>query len=246
MVSLNKNRALNELRGVIQKSVYERIEVEEQNRILELFTTRIFLEETIDKAISFNKNLDWDRQNPHYQLTTTAEDLIEVFKLRSDVYTSIEYQEEFPDTIEGLNFDKYDHNSAIVYCKKNKEYTGTSRIIFDSKHKLPSEEKFSFDYLREKNIKLCETSRFTIKKDSTQLSFDFKNIMRAFHEITTNNSADLIVSGIREEHFKMYSKFGGIHIEKELDSYGHIEVPFLIISWNPYEASKFFKRSFLR
>jgi hypothetical protein len=246
MVNLIKNRSLNELRGVIQKSVYERINVEDQNRILDLFNQRVFLEKTIDKAISFNKKLDWDRQNPHYKLTTTAEELIEVFKLRSDVYTSIEYQEEFPDTIEGLNFDKHDHNSAIVYCKKDNEYTGTSRIIFDSNHKLPSEEKFSFDYLREKDLKLCETSRFTIKKDSSGLSFDFKNIMRAFYEITTNNSADLVVSGIREEHFKMYSKFGGISIEKELDSYGLIEVPFLIISWNMSEASKFFKRSFLR
>ena len=133
-----------------------------------------------------------------------------------------------------------------MYCKKDKEYTGTSRIIFDSRHRLPSEAKYSFNYLREKNLRLCETSRFTIKKDSSGLSFDFKNIMRAFYEISTHNSADLIVSGIREEHFKMYSKFGGINIEKELDSYGHIEVPFLIISWNPYEASKFFKRSFLR
>ncbi len=246
MVNLNKNRSLDELRGVIQKSVYERIDIEEQNRILELFNQRVFLEKTIDEAISFNKSLNWDKKNPYYQLTTTAEELIEVFKLRSDVYTSIEYQEEFPDTIEGLNFDKYDHNSAIVYCKKNNEYTGTSRIIFDSRHKLPSEAKFSFNYLRDSDLKLCETSRFTIKKDSDGLSFDFKNIMRSFYEITTFNNYDLIVSGIREEHFKMYSKFGGIKIEKELDSYGHIEVPFLIISWNPYEASKFFKRSFLR
>ena len=93
MVNINKNSSLNELRGIIQKSVYERIGQEEQNRILELFNQRVFLEKTIDKAISFNKKLEWDKQNPYYKLTTTAEELIEVFKLRSDVYTSIDYQE---------------------------------------------------------------------------------------------------------------------------------------------------------
>ncbi|WP_024953500.1 N-acyl amino acid synthase FeeM domain-containing protein [Sulfurospirillum arcachonense] len=246
MINLNKNHSLDELRGVIRKSIYERINVDEQKKVLELFNQRVFLEETIDKSISFNKKLNWDESNTNYQLTTTAEELIEVFKLRSNVFTEINYQEEFPDTIEGLNFDKFDHNSAIIYCAKDGEFTGTSRIIFDSKDKLPTDSKFSFNYLREKNLSLCETSRFTIKKDTGGLSLDFKNIMRAYYEITTNNNLDLVVSGIKEEHYKMYSKFGGMNIEKELDAYGEIELPCLVISWNPYIASKFFKRSFLR
>jgi len=245
MVNLNKNRSLNELRGVIQKSVYERINVEEQNKILELFNQRVFLEKTIDETIAFNKKLTWDVSNQDLQLTTTAEELIEVFKLRSDVYTEIKYQDEFPDTIEGLNFDKYDQNSAIIYHKNDNEVTSTVRVIFDSRNKLPSEGKFSFDYMREKYNTIGEISRLIVKSQTSGLNLDFKNLLKGVHGLFINNDIDITISGIKQEHYRLYSKFGGILIEQELDSYGELDIPFLIISWNPSLASKFFKRSFL-
>jgi len=70
--------------------------------------------------------------------------------------------------------------------------------------------------------------------------------MKAYHDVMTQNDMDLIVSSIAQRHYKLYSKFGGIKIEKELHSFGHLQGDFLVISWNPYEVSPFFKRSFLR
>jgi hypothetical protein len=252
MISINKEYSLNQLRELIRQNFYKTKQGDvdldsEQKKILEIFNKRIFLEETIDETTSFNRKLDWDTSQTGYSLTTTAEELVEVFKLRSEIYEQMNYGNEFPDIIEGLNFDRYDIHSAIIYCKKDKEYTGTSRIIFDDKrNKLQTDEKFSFDYLREKKKKIAETSRFTIKKDDGKLSLDFKNIMKAYHDVMTQNNMDLIVSSIAQRHYKLYSKFGGIKIEKELHSFGHLQGDFLVISWDPYQVSPFFKRSFLR
>lgn len=253
MLGINKDYSLNQIRDLIQESFYKSSKDKgatldpEQKRILELFNKRVYLEEIIDKTLDFNKKLNWDSENHAYYLTTTAEQLVEVFKLRSQIYEQMHYEGEFPDIIEGLNFDKYDAHSAIIFCKKEKEYTGTSRIIFDDKkNKLQTDEKFSFDYLRKEKKKIAETSRFTIKKDDGKLSLDFKNIMRAYYDLMVYNDMDLIVSSIAQRHYKLYSKFGGIQIEKELHDFGYLNGEFLVISWNPYQASNFFKRSFLR
>ena len=53
-----------------------------QKNALELFQKRIYLEEIIEETISFNKKLSWNNSNPNLNLTTTAEELIEVFKLK--------------------------------------------------------------------------------------------------------------------------------------------------------------------
>ena len=253
MIGIVKNNALNSLREVSHQNFTKSLHHsgkdmdKKQKKILEIFTKRVFLEETIEDAIAFNRKLTWDTSNKSYQLTTTAEDLVAVFKLRSDVYQMMQYMNEFPDVIEGLNFDIFDQHSAIIFCKNDQEYTGTSRIIFDSKQtKLPTDKKFSFDYLREKKKKIAETSRLTIKKEDTKLSLDFKNIMKAYYDIIMHNDLDLIVSSIKEAHYKLYSKFGGISVEAQLHAFGELDGEFLVIAWNPYEASDFFKRSFLR
>lgn len=237
MVNLNKEYSLNQLRELILQNFHKYATKEgkeldlEQKKILEIFNKRIFLEEIIDKTIEFNRKLHWDDSTKAYYLTTTAEELVEVFKLRSEIYEQMRYGNEFPDIIEGLNFDNYDVHSAIIYCKKEDEFTGTSRIIFDNeKNKLQTDEKFSFDYLREQNKKIAETSRFTIKKDDGKLSLDFKNIMKAYYDIMTTNDMDLIVSSIAQRHYKLYSKSGGIKVEKELHSFGHLQGEFLVIS----------------
>lgn len=253
MINIVKNDSLNLLRELRYTNFTKNERIGDkslnikQKKILDIFNSRLFLEETIEEAIAFNRSLSWDKSNASYQLTTTAEDLVAVFKLRSDVYQKMHYMNEFPDAIEGFNFDLFDSHSAIIFCKNDKEYTGTSRIIFDSvKNKLPSDKKFSFEYLREKKKKIAETSRLTIKKNDTKLSLDFKNIMKAYYDIITHNHLDLIVSSIIQEHYKLYSKFGGITIEAQLNAFGELVGEFFVIAWNPYEASDFFKRSFLR
>ena len=252
MVYLNKNYSLQTLRSLIQQEFQRKTYKhhttlnEQQKEILELFNKRIFLEEVVEEAVSFNKKLTWDDATKNVGLVTSAEELIEVFSLRSEIYTDINYQDEFPDTIEGLNFDSFDKNSAILVCKNSGQATGTARIIFDSKQKLPSEAKFSFDYMREKVDVIGEISRLIIKHQQGGLSVDFKNLMRGIHDLFIHNALDITISGIKKEHYKLYSKFGGIAIEKELGSYGQLDVPFLIISWDPSQASAFFHRSFLR
>ncbi|DAB31528.1 MAG TPA: hypothetical protein CFH79_08700 [Sulfurospirillum sp. UBA11407] len=252
MLYINQDYSLSKLRGLVQQQFTRQINASaneldmEQKHILEILTKRIFLEEIIDETVSFNRKLHWDKQNSSYELTLSAEDLVEVFKLRSEIYERMNYGSEFPDIIEGLNFDNYDRHSAIIFCKKGKEYTGTSRIIFDSKqNRLPTDKKHSFEYLRQEGKRFGETSRFSIKKDEGKLSLDFKSIMRAYYDIITNNNLDMIVSSIAKNHYKLYSKFGGIKIEKELNSFGELEGDFLVISWNPYLASPFYKRTFL-
>jgi len=252
MIYLNRNVTLNQLKEVVQKNINHNINYmsddfnDAQKNALELFQKRIYLEEIIEETVSFNKRISWDNSNPNLNLTTTAEELIEVFKLRSDVYTSINYQNECPDTIEGLNFDKFDKTSAIVYYKRDRNISATCRLIFDSKNKLPAEEKFSFDYMRTKYKRIGEISRNIVKHTTNGLNLDFKHTMGGIHNIFVNNDINMTLSGIKEEDFKLFSKFGGIEIEKNLNSYGNLDIPFLIISWNPSLASKFFKKAFLK
>lgn len=252
MTNINKNVSLNLLREVINSSFEKKLPslpdsfYKEQQKALEIFNKRIFLESVIEETIAFNKSLVFPKESKTLKLTKSAEELIEVFKLRSNVYTSINYQKEFPDSIVGLNFDSFDKNSAIIFNKTNNKVTGTVRVIFDSSNKLPTENKYSFDYLRDDSLVLSETSRFIIEKQADVLSLDFKNLFKGMHNILTNNKIDIAVSGIKAEHYKMYSKFGGVKIEQELKSYGKLETPFLIISWNPLKVSKFFKKAFLK
>lgn len=254
MVYLNKNVTLNQLKELVQKNINHKIEYmpddfnNEQKNALKLFQKRIFLEEVIDETISFNKKINWDNTNKSLNLTTTAEELVNVFKLRSDVYTSINYQDEFPDTIEGLNFDKYDKYSAIIYYQTNNEMTGSIRLIFDKNKFLPSEKKYSFEYLRNKSNKIGELSRQIVKQNNKGLGLEFKNFYKGIYQICINNpdKINLVLASITQEHFKLYSKFGGITIEKKLNAYGNLNIPFLVLSWKPTQSSNYFKRIFLK
>ncbi len=251
MSYVNKSAALQQLQGLVQQNLYRNLDYmsdkfnEQQRYALEFFKKRIFLEEIIEETISFNKNIVWNNTNKNLKLTTTAEELIDVFKLRSDVYTDIGYQEECPDTIEGLNFDIFDKNSAIIYYKKNKEVTGTCRLIFDSENKLPSEEKYSFDDLRKKYNKIGEISRNIAKNNKRGLSLEFKYIMGMTCKLVVDNNIDLALSGIRKDHLKLFERFGDVQVLKELNSYGTLTIPFLIVSYNPAIISPFFKKAFL-
>lgn len=252
MSYINKDYSLQTLRTLIQKEFIRSSNSnvsklnEEQKEILELFNKRIFLEETVEESVAFNKTINWNIEDKQLKLVSNVEELIEIYKLRSEVYENI-YKDEVPDTIEGLNFDEHDKHSAIIYSKNNGIVTSSARLIFDMKrYKLPSEEKFSFDYMREKYTTLGEISRNIVKHQNSGLNLDFKNSMRGIHHLFINNDIDMTLSGIKQEHFKLYSKFGGIEIEKEMESYGNVDVPFYIISWNPSLVSKFFERAFLK
>lgn len=251
MTNINRNVSLNQLQELVNNSILEKLDYlpksfyDAQKEALEIFKKRIFLENVIEETISFNRSLKWNYEYSNLQLTTTAEELIQVFKLRSDVYTDINYQKEFPDTIEGLNFDKFDTHSAIIYYNNNKEVSGSIRLIFDSKDGLPTEGKIKFDDMRTKYNCIGEISRNVVKHRGAGLNQEFKYLMCGIYNIFTNNDIDIALSGIRKDHLKLFKRLGGVDIYKEMEGYGSLDVPFLIISYNPSFASKFFKKVFL-
>lgn len=207
--------------------------------------TVILAEKIIDETISFNRNVSWDDKYKNIGLTTSAEELIQVFKLRSNVYSSMGYQSEFPDPINGLNYDVFDAHSAIVFSKINNEITGTTRVIFDSAIKLPLDKACSCDYMRGKYKNISELSRLIVKNESKGLSLDFKNLMRGIYTIFLNNPLDVAISVIKKDHYKLYSKFGGVFIEEEVGTYGTLDDDFVTISYHPSLANKFFERVIL-
>jgi N-acyl-L-homoserine lactone synthetase len=189
--------------------------------------------------------LIFSHDNPSLQLVSNAEDLLEVYRLRSEIYEDIGFKNECIDPIEGLNFDNFDHKSAILHYKTNNTITGTTRVILDSHMKLPTDEKFSFDEYRKNYKQLAELSRAGIRSKSDGLSTEFKYLTSGVYNICQNNGIDFIVSGMKYEHYKLYKKFGGVELAHELGNYGKIEGNFFITTWNPKEITPFFKKIFL-
>ncbi|RXK12514.1 hypothetical protein CP965_07985 [Halarcobacter mediterraneus] len=251
MSYLNKNISINYLQDFVNQTISKSNYLpeqfnEQQKEALEIFKKRIFLEEIIEETINFNKKLKWEDKYSNINLIKNTEELIEVFKLRSDVYHEISYDKECPDKIKGLNFDLFDKSSAIIYCTTNNQISGTIRFIFDSNNKLPTEEKVNFDEFRNTYKKIGEISRNIVKTRNQGLNQEFKYLMNGIYNVFINNDVDIALSGIRKDHLKLFQKLGGVNVEKELSAYGNVNIPFLIISYNPRLASKFFKKVFLK
>ena len=251
MIYINHNNAIEQLQDLINNSLHNTKSYlpdnfnNEQSHALELLKTRIALEEIVEESVYFNKQLNFESKNKNLSLVSNVEELIEVFKLRSTVYTNIGYQREFPDFIEGLNYDKYDKNAAILFYTSNSTATGTTRLIFDSKNKLPTEKKTSFYKIRDKYNNIGELSRLTVKTEDKGLSLEFKYLMQGIHNLFINNEIDITVLAIIKEHYKLYTKFGGSEIIQEMDDYGNLGHEMFLLSWDPALASTFFKRAFL-
>lgn len=216
-----------------------------EEKSFDLFKKRVFLDEVIESTLSFNRNLNWDTSTKNLLLTTTAEELLAVYQLRSQVYTDINYQKEFTDSIPGLNFDKFDKNSAIIFYKQNNQISGSCRLIFDSPNELPSENKFSFKNQRTNYNKIAEISRNVVRNRDKGLNVTFKYLMRGIYYAIHLNEVNLSLFSIKDEDMKLFSKFGGIERVKELDSYGEVKKNFLIVSWESKKTSSFFKKLFL-
>ncbi|QKJ23290.1 N-acyl amino acid synthase FeeM domain-containing protein [Poseidonibacter lekithochrous] len=252
MFNINKNITLNQLEKNIQEILYKKIDCmpedfnHEMKLALELFQKRVFLEKTIDETISFNKQFIWENKNKNLSLATTAEDLLNVFKLRSNIYGNLNYQDEFPDFINGLNFDNYDFTSAIILYKSNGVISGTTRIIVDSENRLPIEHKFSLDNYRGINKTIAELSRLIVSNENKGLNLEFKYLMQGIYQLYSQNDLDLMFLVIVKEHYKLYSKFGGSEIIKEFDDYGNLGHGTMILSWDPSKVSKFFEKAFLK
>lgn len=203
------------------------------------------LRQTLYRTLAFNRALRWNYSSHTLHLATTAHDLIEIFKLRSEIYTQLHYNNAFPDIIDGFNFDHFDRYSAILYTKVNGTVTGTCRIIFDSHYKLPIDSNFSLDYLREQYGLIAEVSRAMIKYNNSGLSQEFRWLTKGVYLITTQNAIIKTVSALKDDHLKLYSKFGGLSVEKRFEIYGNLPNPSVVTLWDATQISNFFKKAFL-
>ena len=235
MVYINKNEAFTRLNNIFNN----------KQAGFEYLRNTLIFERMLDEVITFNRKINWESNSANLKLVTTAEEFIKICNLRSEIYGNLGYQKEFPGSLPNMNFDFYDINSAIIYNLTNNEITATCRLIFDSDKKLPIEEKLDLSSIRNKFQNIAEVSRLMVKKEQKGLNLDFKYLTLGIYNIITNNNLDASISVILKEHFRLYGKFGGFNIEKELESYGNLNAPFIITSWNPYEVSDFFRKAFL-
>lgn len=246
-VYINMQKTLNNFQQVVERSdlnLPEKFD-QEQRDAFELFKKRFFLERVVEETIAFNKKISFTKADKNLKLATTVEDLMEIFKLRSDVLTKINYQSQFPDTIEGLNFDSFDTNSAVIYYKTNDKISATMRIIFDSDTLLPSEKNFDLKELRTKYNLVGELSRLIVNNEAKGLGLEFKNLFKAAYYIFEENDIDVLISCIKVEHLKLYKKFGGTDIVTSTDKFASLGLPIHIMAWNPSMVSKFFHKAFL-
>ena len=218
----------------------------EEHRLVAKIQDKNKLLDLIAKTIKFNKNLIWHNDEENVFLATTVEAVLEIYMLRSKVYGKMGYDDEFPDTIKGLNFDKYDSDSAILYTRAKGIITGTCRIIFDSSKKLPMDKNYTLEHMRAKDNKIAELSRLMIDDSHTKgLSQVPKWLTKGVYHIMKDNGMSILMSVMIHTHFRLYSKFGGFKIEDELESYGRLDTPFIITSWEIEKISPYFKRAFL-
>eukprot|EP00767_Chilomastix_cuspidata_P007376 gnl/Chilomastix_cuspidata/8033.p1 GENE.gnl/Chilomastix_cuspidata/8033~~gnl/Chilomastix_cuspidata/8033.p1 ORF type:complete len:262 (-),score=38.31 gnl/Chilomastix_cuspidata/8033:945-1709(-) len=253
MFNINKNTSLYQLEELVKKDLQDRVDYlpesfyEEQKKVLEIFKKRIELEKIIEETITFNKKINWKNNTKNLYLVKTAEELIDVFKLRSDIYAKYGYSKEFPDTIDGLSFDNYDTHSAIIYYKTdNSKATGSIRLIIGTEeNKLPTEDKIDLQYLKNIYSSMGEISKLVVDSKRKGLNLEFKYLLRGVYEVFFHNNIEFILSAIKTSDFKLYKKLGNFELIKEIPSYGKIKEPFSVISYDPISVSDFSKKSIL-
>ena len=201
--------------------------------------------EISQKAIEFNKNLVWDSGIKNVYLATTISELVEVYKLRSKIYNNMGYSVEYPDAIDGLSFDSLDTHSAILYTKKDNKITGTCRLIFDIENKLPIDNMFKVDFLRDNQKKLVELSKLVIDNQNKTLSQEPRLLVKGTYEIMQLNGKNMLVSLMIKEHYRYYKKFGGFKLNGEIKNLGKIDKAFSFVTWDILEVSHYFKKLFL-
>ncbi len=198
----------------------------------------------LEKILAFQKSLKFTNTKNVYLASNKAE-LIEIFALRSKVYRQMGYDKEFPSFIKGLDYDNYDKSSAILFTKHNGKITGTCRVIFDSVKTIPLDKNFSFDSFRKESKTLAELSRLIIEKQNRGLGQEPRLLTKGTYIILKANGISTLVSVMKEENFRFYKKFGGFEKIHKFKTYGNINEPFIVTSWEIAKISKYFKRFFL-
>ena len=199
----------------------------------------------LEEILDFQKSVKFSEKNNIY-LPSTKEELIEIFTLRSRVYKKMGYDKEFPGFIKGLDYDDYDKSSAILFTKHNDKITGTCRVIFDSIKTIPLDKNYSFDSFRKNSKTLAELSRLIIEKPNSTLGQEPRLLTKGTYLILKENNISTLVSVMKEENFKYYKRFGGFEKIYKFETYGKLNEPFIVTSWDIANISAYFKRVFLK
>lgn len=202
------------------------------------------LSQDIEDILAFQKKLpNLEIKNLCYP--QTKQEIIEVFTLRSRVYKREGYDREFPQFIDGLDYDEYDKTSAVLCVKFNNKITGSCRVVFDSPLKLPIEKNYPFDYLRAQRGELCELSRLVVERES--LGQEPRLLTKGTYLLLRKKGISTLVSITDKKAYNRYYKnFGGFRVEHEYSGYGKLEKTFIVSSWEIAKVSPFFKRAFLK
>jgi len=221
------------------------------NQANNLILNSLELEEILNKNLELNQKIKTKFRNSQTKVPQSMEEIINIFKLRSEVFKKIGYNSEFKEKFKGLNYDIFDKNSINIYIQnENKKIIGTSRIILDSKKGLQSENKFDKNYgfmkyrKKSKNKIISEISRTTIRPENRGTPI-FKYLFQAKYDLVEELNIGNYLSCLPKEMYeRLYSKFG-VEVIKEIPKYGNIQKESVILSWPTTNFSKFFKKVIL-
>ena len=191
---------------------------------------------SIEEYIDFNKSISSSQRltdklvdqrnfssNSNLSILRKTSDHYDYRKLRKDIFEDMGYSSEFNTSISEYDFDKYDGNSIVVALKKSdKSLVGGMRLILDSQHiKLQSDEKISFDNLREGGKSIAEMSRLVIDPENRGRNSSL-DIVCGTYQLGITLGIDYFVFGIVEKHFNFYNNL--THCEKIYSgNYGNID-----------------------
>lgn len=257
MVNIIKNKTLVEFENIIKNDfkknyhIFPKELLKSEKEAMKVFKNRIQLEEIIDTTLKLNQSINWKSFNKNIKLVNYAEDLINVFKLRSDVYRPLGYLNEFLENIPGLNYDNYDKYSIILIGKENNKIIGTTRVILDSKLGLQSEKIPEFQEIY-KNLRYNNPNKRIVEGSRTVIDSNFrgsqilKYFFRSMYELYDELDIGVYTSCMLEEmNSKLYSNIG-FEILKKSSSYSNIEKEVVLLSWTKENLTPFFKRGILK
>jgi N-acyl-L-homoserine lactone synthetase len=164
-------------------------------------------------------------------------------RLRSQVYTPLGYNVQFPERIEGLNFDDYDSNALSLMIKHRKKLVGSFRIVLDSPIGIPSEKMYDFNSVRRK-YRIAELSRLVVDEEhrsgsKEQGSKAFNELFSAAYRFGDKIGVDRYVMVMKAAHESRFLEFGGIEKIGET-MYGNLDQDSSILLWDFNNVSEHF------
>jgi len=115
---------------------------------IETQTTQDSITQLNNTIKSYLTNLNQLNLNPNFpkniKIITNPEEFLEMIKLRSKIFSPINgFNQEYPEQIPGLQFDKFDQYSINLIHKTNNKINAAIRLIIDSNLGIQSKNKFS-------------------------------------------------------------------------------------------------------